>query len=450
MRTPRRGLTLWHVVATLPWIVAVLVGRSRIGDNSFLWHITAGRLQNERGAVLATDPFSLGRQGEAWRTQSWLADLFYGWADGEVGLDFVPWLRGLLAILLFVAVGVIAWSVLRSVAAVALVGFLTALLAVPYLNPRPVIFSYLLVALLVLCDRDDRLRWAIVPLFYFWASVHGSFVIGAVYLALRVVETRRYDRIRTEAPFVAAAVLSTAHGWGVVDYLLAFARNGDALDLISEWAPPDLISIGKAPFAIALGVLLVGAARGLVGVRQIVLLLPLVALGLSSSRSVLPVLLLILPAVVVSLQGLEEYFVRPLRGVTVVVVAIALLPFVLDVEGGLDADRFPVELVERARGSTLFHDDVVGGYIIYAAWPEIEPLIDDRAELYGEDLARFVAARSAGPDWNSYFDEYQFDRALVREDQAITRLLLATGWQTVDVVDDGDDPIWRLLASPPG
>ena len=446
MTDSRRGFTLWHVVATLPWIVAVLVARSKIGDNSFLWHITAGRLQADTGSVLTADPFSLGRAGQTWRTQSWLADLFYAWADAGTGLAYVPWLRGVMAGLLFLAIAAIVYSMIRSVPITAVVVFLSALLAVPFLNPRPVIFSYLLLALLVLADRNKALRWTIPVLFYVWASVHGSWVIGAAYLALRVLETRDYRRIRDEAPIVAFSVIVTAHGWGVFDYLRAFGGSGEALELITEWAPPDLISIARAPFTIGLMVILLGAARGRVSTRNVVFLLPLLWLGLSSSRSVLPVFILIVPVLVVALTGFDRFFTRKLRGIPLVLAGIFLLPFVLDVEGGLDMNRFPVDLVEQAENSTLFHDDVVGGYIIYSAWPQIRPLVDDRAELYGEDLVEFVQARSAAPSWHEYFDEYGFDMALVRDEQAITQVLRLSGWETV--ATSGDGPTWRLLAAP--
>ena len=58
-------------------------------------------------------------------------------------------------------------------------------------------------------------------------------------------------------------VFLTAHGWGVVDYLLAFSRSSDALNLISEWAPPNLVSIARAPFLVAI---VLSDARG--GSRQ--------------------------------------------------------------------------------------------------------------------------------------------------------------------------------------
>ena len=102
----RRQFTFWHVAATLPWVVAVLVARASIGDNSYLWHVTAGRLQSELGSVLTEDPFSFTQNGVAWRTQSWLADLAYSFFDDSLGLvGSVTLIRFTFSALLFLAVG---------------------------------------------------------------------------------------------------------------------------------------------------------------------------------------------------------------------------------------------------------------------------------------------------------------------------------------------------------
>lgn len=444
MAQTRRGFTLWHVVATLPWIVAVLVARSKIGDNSFLWHVTAGRVQNSSGSVLTADPFSFSLQGQAWRTQSWLADVGYGWFDDRIGLGLVPWLRFLAAIALFAIAAATVWRVSSSIQAIASVSFLTALLAVPYLNPRPVVFSYVLLALVVLIEERPKLRWAHPAIFYVWAALHGSWVIGAGYLVLSVLKRREYRRITSEAPWIALATLVTAHGWGVIEYLVAFQSNSGALSLISEWAPPDLVSIPRLPFTAALLILLFAAADGSVSRRDIGFVVPIVLVGLTTSRSVLPAFLMLVPSLGVGLGGLlASRFSRPLVGVRAIVAAIIVLPLLLPVTGGLDDERFPVELVEQARGRRVFHDDVVGGYMIYAAWPATEVLVDDRAELYGKALGQFVDVRAGRADWEPYFEQLQIEAAILRRDQALDRILRLSGW--VEIATEGEQDQWVLL-----
>lgn len=444
MAEARRGFTLWHVVATLPWIVAVLVARSRIGDNSFLWHVTAGRLQNGTGSVITEDHFSFSHSGEPWRTQSWLADIGYGWFDDLVGLGFVPWLRFGASLVLFSIVATTLWMVTRSLAASASVSFLTALLAVPYLNPRPVVFSYVLLALVVLIEERPKLRWAHPAVFYVWAALHGSWVIGAAYLALSVLKRREYRRIRTEAPWIAATTAFTAHGWGVFEYLLAFQQNSEALSLITEWAPPDLLSVARLPFTIGILMLLVGSASGALSRREVAYAIPLILFGLTSNRSVLPAFLLLTPALgTVAAKLFARRFVRPLVGVRLIVAAVVVLPLVLPVTGGLDENRFAVDLVDRLDGRRAFHDDVVGGYMLYEAWPENQVLIDDRAELYGVELRRFVEVRSGKADWEAYFDDYGIEVAILQRGEALDRILRLSGW--TETASDGDDDEWVLL-----
>lgn len=444
MPPTRRGFTLWHVVATLPWIVAVLVARSSIGDNSFLWHVTAGRLQIDSGSVLTSDPFSMITAGQPWRTQSWLADIGYSWLDDRFALSFVPWLRFGAALILFLLIAAIARSVTSSIAAVASVSFLTALLAVPYLNPRPVVFSYVLLAIVILIERHPKLRWALPMVFLVWASLHGSWVIGAGYLALSVVERKEYKRIAREAPWIGLSALVTAHGWGVIDYLLAFGRSGEALSLISEWAPPDLLSTSRLPFTAGILVLFVGAAKGGVSVRQAVFAVPIILFALTSSRSVLPAFLMLVPVLTRALHSIVGgSFQRSLAGVRWVVAGIFALPLLLPVTGGLSTNRFPIGLIDQARGQRLFHDDVVGGYLIYAEWPGTPVLIDDRAELYGSELSRFVSVRSGRDGWREYFDEYQFTAAILGTDQALVQLLESDGWTRTGT--GGDDQQWVLL-----
>src|SRR5690606_13587194 len=72
-----RNVTIWHVALLLPWVVAAASLRRKFNDNSYLWHVRAGDLQAAEGAVITADPFSFTRNGSPWRTQSWLAELFY-------------------------------------------------------------------------------------------------------------------------------------------------------------------------------------------------------------------------------------------------------------------------------------------------------------------------------------------------------------------------------------
>lgn len=430
----RRGLTFWGLVTLVPWIIVIRAARAPIRDNSFLWHIRAGTIQADAGAVLTTDPFSYTFGGDPWRTQSWLADLLYGWFDDRVGLAFTPWMLGVLAALILTGAGLAVWAETRSRPALAVSSILTGLLLVPFLNPRPVIWSFLFLALLVLVERDRRLRWTLPLLFWVWASVHGSFPLGALYLVLRVMQDREWNRIRREAPAIVLAVFVTAHGWGIVDMFRAFGANGEALSLMSEWGPPDIVSWGLVTFLVGLLALVAGGAWERIQPRDLWMIVPVVVIALSSARFLLPGWLLLVTVVSRAFVLVERTSLgrRPLRGGMGLGVFIVVLPFLLPGGSHLDEERFPVKLVAKAGPGRLLHDDVIGGYIVYALWPERQVLVDDRAELYGSFLRDFVDARDGKPAWGRFVDSTGAESAILRRDTALAQLLGERGWAEVD------------------
>ena len=75
----------------------------------------------------------------------------------------------------------------------------------------------------------------------------------------------------------------------------------------------------------------------------------------------------------------------------------------------------------------LFHDDGVGGFLIYEEWPDRLVYIDDRAELYGaEMLLEYNEARQGR--YEDLFERYGFDAALSRAHWPLTEVLDADGW----------------------
>lgn len=408
--------------------MAVVAGRLRIRDNSFLWHVTAGTMQNDSGAVLISDPFSFTFAGRPWRTQSWLLDIGYDVAHRAVQLGFVPFLVAGAALVTFACVLLAAYRASRSVEATALIGVLTAWLSAIFLNPRPVIVSYLLLAVIVVVAGDRRLRWTIPLIVWVWASMHGSFVLGIGYVVLDGL--RRRDRAAatdTVAAVVAASL--TAHGLGVWEVLLEFARSREALSLITEWRTPNLTGVELAPFLVGIVLLVVGGIRGRLRMADLWVVVPFLVFGLAATRSVFPAWIPLAPLAAASLDGLP-HATPARRSPVIVTVALVLVvfPIVLPVRGGL-SDRFPLEAAAALTDDRVFHDDAVGGYLIYRFGGERQVFVDDRAELYTADHFRdVVAARSGTPTWRDTFDEWSITQAILRSDDGLVRALAEAGW----------------------
>jgi len=431
-RPSSRRLSVAHLLVVLPWVALVIDAWAPIRDNSFLWHIRAGALQIDAGSVLTTDPFSFTMFGERWLTQSWLGELLYSWGEDVThGLGFVPWLLLVFSAITFLAMGLVAYERSRSLTSTAVVLMLSTVLFLPFLVPRPVIFSFALFALvLVAWERPDR-RWALPFLFWIWASMHGSFAIGLAYVGLSLIARREWKWLPT-ALVSGLVTLATAHGLGVITMLTDFASARETLALLSEWRRPTLTSPVFIPFVIGGVIIVWGLVRKRLEWRWLWVALPFLALGATSLRAVPPAWQGLTPLVAASLGPIAVGTTRRLsRGPVLVFGAfVALFPLFLRGDGELSDTRFPIAASERLDDVRTFHDDRTGGYLIYADGPEFKVYIDDRAELYGERMAEFVGVRDGEIDWEPVFRRDGIEQVLMPVGASVVGELEEAGWST--------------------
>lgn len=427
----RQRFSIAQLALAVPWVALVIGAWGPIGDNSFLWHIRAGTLQSELGEVLTRDPFSFTRGGAHWLTQSWLAELFYGLLERLTGLGFVPWLILIVGSLTFLGLGLLAYRTSQSVTATLFVLILSTMVLLSFTVPRPVIFSYLLFVLVVLVWDRPRSRWTLPFLFWLWASVHGSFIIGLVYIGLQFL-VRREWRALPACLAAGLATLLTAHGLGTMQLLADFGSARDALSFMSEWRKP---SLDVPAFVVLLGglaVMVIGAARRLIEPRHLLLIVPFTALGLTSVRAIPPAWLGLVPLVALSMSGMKLGSSRRFSTMSAVIFGLAVLvmPFLLAKEAVLDEERLPVEASSALAELPTFHDDRAGGYLIWAHWPDRKVYLDDRAELYDLRIREFVEIRFEGRDWRPVFERDGIEQALLFSDERLADELRDEGWVT--------------------
>jgi len=246
---------------------------------------------------------------------------------------------------------------------------------------------------------------------------------------------RRKDRSRAvDLVAVTGITLITAHGWGTWEVVLGFIRNTEALDLIQEWLTPNLISIELFPFALGILALIIGAIHGRVGMRDLWVIAPFLVFAFTANRSVPIAALALAPWIVgglgaIRLRSANEATPRAQGIVNAVLVGVVVLvPWLAPIKGGLDQELFGVQAVEHLTPGPAFHDDAVGGYLIYAEWPERRVYIDDRAELHQEEFVDFVNARAGNDVWREVFNRYQLDQALLKLEDPLVQILEAEGW----------------------
>jgi hypothetical protein len=431
---PSRGrFSIAHLILAIPWVALVIDAWAPIRDNSFLWHIKAGELQIDGGAVLTEDPFSFTRLGQPWLTQSWLAELFYSWGEDVAGgLGFVAPMLLILTVVTFVAIGLVAYRRSGSTMSTAIVSLLTVVLMISFLVPRPVVFSFALFGLALLAWESPKLRWALPFIFWIWASTHGSFAIGLAYVGLCLIAEREWRWLPT-AIVSGLVTLATAHGLGVVTMLLDFAEVGDTLALLSEWQRPGLTSPVFMPFLVGLALIAGGLITRRLPLRQLIVVVPFAILGATSLRAVPPAWIGLIPAVAAALGPVRLGTERRLGRVPAIVFAafVLVLPFAIRGDGQLSEERFPVAATQALENVPTFHDDRTGGFLIWAEGPEFLVFIDDRAELYGTHMAEFVAVRDGEDPWQPVFEEWGITQALLPADSGLTGEIVAAGWETV-------------------
>jgi hypothetical protein len=359
--------------------------------------------------------------------------LLYGWGDRLWGLELVT---PVILVGAVVLVATIALRAYRSVGTplIAALGTVWMLwLTIGYFTPRPVLLSLALLGLFLVASERESLRWALPLLMWIWASVHGGFVVGIGYLVLDGL--RRRDRTRVWDTVGATVVtLFTAHGWGVWETILRFASSSEALDLIVEWLPPDFTSVAHFPFALGILALLFSAMKGRIQSRDFFVIGPFLLFAFTANRAVPLSSLVLAPFFLQSLVSSRRGTRADPRSMETRLNAILLgtvlvIPALVPLTGGLDRELFAVEAISHLAPGRAFHDDAVGGYLIYAEWPDRLVYVDDRAELYGEASVDFVRARAGHPEWRRVFDHYDIRQALLKVEDPLAQILTVAGWE---------------------
>lgn len=429
-------LRIAHLRLLIPFVVIAWRAGLPVGDNSFLWHVRAGTEQLELGRVLTVDPFSFTAGGSTWRTQSWLVELGYGWLERVTG--GIEWVLVMKLVLIAATVALLGIAIYRVVGGHLWFTFLGLLVTVwqaaPFAVARPALVGYVLLALVVVfVFMDRRPLWVLPPLFWLWASIHGTFPVGLGLILLDAI--RRRSRPQAKAAVIAGlATALTAHGIGVWGIVLQFFRSRGALALISEWQPPDLANPFLIPFALLIVAIMGAAAAGRLRTADMWVIAPFAFFGLAAERNVWPAFIVLAPFAVAVLPRREA--AKPRVGESAVanwvIAALLIGAGLLGVAHPLELreDRFPSEeAMATLEPGPLFHGSAVGGFLIYSDWPSHSVFIDDRAELYGVDGFQRYHDIMSGVGVEEAFAQHGIHQVIADTEWPLVGYLELMGWQ---------------------
>jgi hypothetical protein len=457
--SPMRGLLpLW--VGAGVYAVFILAGNHLLIDPDTMWQITIGQWIIDHGAVPTTDVYSFTMRGQPWISTQWLAQVAYaeayalaGWT-GPVVLASVCIAATFALFTRFLARHLSESTTLVFVAA-ALALAASHLLARPHVLALPVMMAWA-GGLVSAADRRGAPSFWLLPLIALWANLHGGFVLGLALVApialdavLNAEAARRKALALRWAAFAAAAVAAscvTPYGWESLLASRKILALGEALPLILEWRPADFSAVGPLEVCLLLGFGL-ALYRGVsLPPLRIVLLLGMLHMALSQTRSLETFALLVplfLAAPLARQIGAADASatpaVSPPRGVLFAGMVIALF-------AGTVAYASVVRFEPHTRGSPVaavaelkklnlsrvFNDYDFGGYLLANG---VAPFIDGRTELYGEKFFVDHNAASGLMKPENFFrllEEYKIEATLMRTVSAANILLdHMDGWQKV-------------------
>ena len=438
----REHKVAWIVAGAFLAGVALFLGDTPTGEWDAWWHLAIGRAAVGTGTLFPTDVFSYSFAGAPWGHKDLAADALLYLGFRAFGHAAFGALKALAVAAIALAVAFAPPRGRRHPALAALLGGL-AVSAVQYrLVERPILFSLALLpvaaALLERLRRDlsgprPRPFAVAVPvalLLWAWASLHREVLVGAM-LAAAYVASLWLARIAGEgraAPLlgprpparplaIASAIVAcgiglcaaTPSGVHLFTSSASAARSDTLRRIITDWAeigPRELALDFPVTAALAAAGLVAWAARLARAWRRReqeppvtalhgAVILALLACALLDSVRWVPALstLSAIALAVIAGEATAGLFAassarrRLLETAGACLAIAALVAARNDFGHGLGPmpDRFPEGAMRFARderlGPRAFDSFHLGGYAIWAGWPEFRVLVDGRNDV---------------------------------------------------------------------
>ena len=447
-----RPPTLGFVVGCVVAFVGLLIGLGPLNDNSFLTHLATGRLIVASHHIPTHDPYSFTAPGHPWVVQSWLASLIWGVAEKWWGAPGVLLTVGVTAAVL----AALVWTLTRP--SQSLFGRLLIVMVLVVVGTdggwveRPLIFGLVAFALTLLA-LEGRLdpRW-LVPVFWFWVNVHGSFPLGLVAIVTFLLGAR-LDQGRwpsTELAVLKWAVIGTLVGGinplgpRLLVFPLELLRRQDVLSNVIEWQAPKFTHIGQRAFLLELLAAMVLIVRRPTWRASLPLGVFTIA-ALLGARNVVFASLVLVPGLAPALTDLGTIRGDDRRAVfrpAVAAIAImALLAALVAANGPVYSfNGYPVAAVTflQRQGmlgpeSRVISRDFVGNYLEGRFGPSVKVFFDDRYDMYPTEVVDdFATLNKGGSGWETALTKYHPSAVLWPSTEPLGQLLATSPhWQVI-------------------
>jgi hypothetical protein len=460
-----RSLDVWTAFSWLVASLCVFAAARPIADPDIWWHVRLGELIIDHG-IPTRETWAFTAIGRTWTPTSWLSDVAFATAHNLFGWRGLIFLKLVLAgVLLTLVLVLVKRRAAPRLAAPVFV--LTAVTLLPFLAERPQLASLILVVFLaelswkMLHGRTPS--WWTVAMIYFWANIHGMWVLAPICLLVASVavlsDGRDFSR-KVAGRGAAIAVLGVASSLitpvGPRLTVAAIAIREAASD-VSEWQPTNLLD-RYSVFFLFLFLIWVAAVSRFEPVprSEMVWMIFVFVFSLIAARNIAPAAILVSPHVAHALQRLLEKRLRTMAaaprvpaaataacGVAALAVAVSLVIARPPLVDGLP-DEILVDLRSREGSIRVLNSYVVGGYLTGLGAPDVSVAIDGRTELFEPAFVhRYFRAATQMVGWRRLLRELDPDAAVIGRGTQLASELRRIGWR-VTLTDDS----WVLLEPP--
>ncbi len=452
------------LVFVLLLFVAIRIGLSPSQDNSFLTHLSTGRIILDSGRVPTTDPYSWTAHGEPWTVQSCGASIIYAVVEAAAGFNGLRVLTATLVGILMV----VLWKLTEAAGGLVgrlLAGLLVVALGTGMWTERPFLFGAIGLGLTILAsERRLDPRW-MVPIMWVWVNTHGSFPFGPAVVFLLGIghwldkRERPDHEIRVFGWTLLGTILGGVNPIGprILVFPVAMLERREAFQYVREW---QRITLTAGVDRVFLIMLVITALLVLFRARTWRNMLPLATFGvaaITSSRNILQASIVLTPLLAQGLSGLGRIDGRrrpPIAAIAMHAILVAMIVLSL-VELRSDPtalDPYPQEATVWMQSNGLLgaenrviSRDVVGNYLEFAFGPEeARVFIDDRVDMFPIEVVRwYVGLIDVNGDYDRIVGEADPTAILWDSDSPFGRWIVKSDqWQVVF-----EDDTW-LVAVP--
>jgi len=467
------------------FIVVLMLTVNPAPNNDLFWQLRAGAEILRTHQAPHADTFSWTRFGTPWVAHEWLSFAIFALVYKAAGFS------GLYVLMAACIAVTFTWLVriaLRTkveetehatAATVAFVVWLSAvLISRPFFQPRPQLFTYLFLVVLMWAltsarRMSTRELWWLIPVFVLWANLHAGVLIGigvTAVIAIGDAVEAYVDRGRRDVTAQIAfarhlgmvavagflATLATPYSYHVYENFAATVMNATAMNTVGEWASPDFhTSFGHVvELYLVLTVASMAFSQRRRRLADVVLVVVLIYETLGANRNA-PLLAIIGTPIVaehaMSAVGRVRWMSRLGAGVAYLIAVGAVLgasncavstmrasivedtrPLERIALTSIDYTGYPskaCEFIEREgipSGIRMYNIYGQGGFLIWKL-PDHPVFIDGRADIYfGKHLDDVSRMRSMPYDWRSTLDKWHVDMIVSEASDSQARLFLGS------------------------